>query len=98
MFAHSTPLRATHQLWVIFYGPNKNLLYPEAFKHVVLIPFNLAFIPKRVSVILHSQHSKVVKCTYFMKKICHHPSKEEIPTFLDVSTRHSKFTTRHLES
>ena len=96
MFAHSTPLRATHQLWVIFYGANKicNILmmrYSLNMRH--LQPYSILHSSKRVNYdFTFSTYSRNVNCTYFMKKICHHPSKGEIPTFLDVSTRHSKFS------
>ena len=55
-------------------------------------PIQFCIPQKELTMILHSQHIVEMWTIHISwKKICHHPSKGEIPTFLDVSTRHSKF-------
>ena len=56
-------------------------------------PIQFCIPQKELTMILHSQHIVEMWTVHISwKKICHHPSKGEIPTFLDVSTRHSKFS------
>ena len=75
----STPLRATHQLWVIFYGPNKicNILmmwYSLNMRH--LQPYSILHSSKRVNYdFTFSTYSRNVNCTYFMKKNLSSPFK-----------------------
>ena len=56
-------------------------------------PIQFCIPQKELTMILHSQHIVEMWTIHISwKKICHHPSKGEIPTFLDVSTRHGKLS------